>query len=61
MRARQERLRLQLKEPVEIRPGEVPTRMCLERACLQVPCDKAMGPDDVPGEVVRHVAVTSAS
>ena len=44
------------REPVEIHLGEVPTRICLERACHNVACGKAMGPDAVPGELMRHAS-----
>ena len=52
---RQARLKC-AREPVEIHLGEVPTRICLERACHNVACGKAMGPDAVPGELMRHAS-----
>ena len=45
---------LEGREPIEIRQNEVPSRISLERACQNVACGKAMGPDGVPGELVRH-------
>ena len=53
--ARRQRL-LCGREAVHLQPGELPSRIALEHACLRNPTAKAMGPDLVPGELLKYGA-----
>ena len=44
------------KEEIQIQPGDVPTRVELERALLHTSCGKAAGPDCIPGELLKYGA-----
>ena len=46
-------LRMQT-ETVEIGPGEVPSRIELEKAMQLITANKACGPDLIPGELLKH-------
>ena len=41
------------REPLDILRDEIPSRLALEGACLRTVAGKAMGPDKVPGELLK--------
>ena len=41
------------REPLNILRDEIPSRLALEGACLRTVTGKAMGPDKVPGELLK--------
>ena len=52
--ARKARLLREDKEPLEILPGDVPSRIELERALQRTSAHKACGPDGLPGELLKY-------